>query len=170
MNHSATIQEFHSWPFSVHQTPKPVTLAQIPFTRKLFPQSVPKKSLRRQADGWGGLTELGFSWSCFSPGRRYLCWAEGIYACIGLSPAVSPPVLTHKGVPPRSKNTITHWLPENGVCHQWPSWEEMMFSRWSRTGVCMNSQPLLQHAKTFRSSRQTKSQPGKGRWAKSYLL
>lgn len=84
---TVTSQELHSRLFSLSHTSKPVALAQTPFTRKLFPQSVPKKSLKRQAEGWGALTELGFSWELFQAGQEVpLCWAEGLYAYTGLSP------------------------------------------------------------------------------------
>lgn len=152
MRQAATSQELRSW-LLLSQTLKPVALAQMPSPRKLLPQSVPKKSLKRQAEGWGVLTELGFSWELFQPRQEVL--GRRICASVGLSSAVSPPMLTHKGVPPG-----THWLPENGVCYQRLSWGETVFSSCRRVGVYVS----LQHAQDLRELMTDKISMWRRRW------
>lgn len=99
---AATSQELHSW-LLLSQTPKPVASP-----RKLLPlgaKEVIKEAGRRMRSVDRAWILLG---ALPAHGSRCTLLAGGICAYAGQSPAVSPPMLTHKGVPPGNRNTITH--------------------------------------------------------------
>lgn len=161
MSQAATSQELHSW-LLLSQTPKPVALAQMPSPRKLLPQSVPKKSLKRRAEGWGVLTELRFSWELFQP-RQEVCsagWEESVsmldYILLCHLPCLPTRVfLQEVGTP-----SPTGFLKMESVIRDFPEGKRCFLD----VGVYVSTH------KTRESSWETKSQCGEGSWAKSYLL